>query len=409
MNLSSGIKLAGVLYTQDTGNRRLLWDFADEMSARGWCVGGMVQDILYEEDGSRLGVDAVALDTGERIAIARSTRQNKINKECILDRGALIDASSILRRAIENDLDLVVVEKFGEMEQDGDGLMGDILACAAAGIPVLVAVPASAIEGWREFSGGIGTYLPSDICALRRWWGGERVLSELATKVSDAPAKRVVVGINWTLVEGPDGCGLAQSPAKGSAGCRSLGDAGELSGKPLNELAAKADSWNPFEAAIGVAAINAHYNRYDLQGGNENGLDAFIGREGTVACIGRFPRLGDRYQDLKVIEMDPNEDEYPESATEQVMAASDGALMTSSILVNKSFARIMNARGPNTETVMIGPGTPLAPAIANYGVDVVSGLVVEDVDAAARIIAEGGSVKKLKNHGRYVTLRVGKS
>ena len=46
-------------------------------------------------------VDAVAMDTGERVPIARSTPQSKINKECILDHGALLDASSILRRALE--------------------------------------------------------------------------------------------------------------------------------------------------------------------------------------------------------------------------------------------------------------------------------------------------------------------
>ncbi len=407
MELSPAIKIAGVLYTQDSGNRSLLWVFADRMKSRGWRVGGLVQDILLETDGSRFGVDAVAMDDGERVPIARATAQSRANKECILDHAALTGASQILRRAVEHNLDLVVVEKFGEQEQQGAGLMDDILACAAAGIPVLVAVPAHAIEQWRQISGGLGPLLPWEDRALQRWWGGDQVLPELTSQVADTDVRRVVVGVNWTLVEGTDGCGLAQSPAKGSAGCRALDDAGELSRQSLRQLAQKTASMNPYDVAIGVAAINAHFNRYDLQGSNENGLDTFVGQQGTITCIGRFPALGDRYANLNVIEMNPEVGEYPETATERVVAASDGLLMTSSVLVNHSFARIMNARGDHTEAVMVGPGTPITPVLGHYGVAVVSGLVVEDVDAAAQIIAEGGAVKKLKKVGRQVNLRFG--
>ncbi len=405
MSIAPGIKLAGVLYTADTAQRRLLWNFADEMKARGWRVGGLVQDPLSAADGSRLGVDAVAMDTGDRLPIARSTAQSRANKECMLDHAALVEASAILRRAVEREYDLVVVEKFGEQEQAGGGLMDDILRCVAAGIPVAVMVPAHAIEKWREYSGGLGVLLPSEPAALGSWWGAEHALDELARNVSEAPAKQVIVGINWTLVEGPDGCGLAQSPAKGAPGCRSLDDAGELVGRSLRQLAAMAKAWNPFEAAIGIAAINAHYNRYDLVGGNENGLDAFTGSTGTIGCIGRFPSLGERYSDVQVIEINPADGEYPETATEQVVASCDGLLVTSSVLINKSFPRIMNAAGEQTETVLIGPGTPLAPALGHYGVGTLSGLVVEDVPALARMVAEGGSVKKMKRHGRQVTMR----
>ena len=37
-------------------------------------------------------------------------------------------------------------------------------------------------------------------------------------------AKRVIVGLNWTLVEGPHGAGLAHTPTRGTNGCRSLPD-----------------------------------------------------------------------------------------------------------------------------------------------------------------------------------------
>src|SRR3546814_13361422 len=43
----------------------------------------------------------------------------------------------------------------------------------------------------------------------------------LATGV-DGQARRVVVGLNWTFVEGPAGAGLAHTPARGTAGCLAL-------------------------------------------------------------------------------------------------------------------------------------------------------------------------------------------
>ena len=46
--------------------------------------------------------------------------------------------------------------------------------------------------------------------------------------VPDVPARRVVVGVNWVLVEGPEGTGLAHAPPRNAAGCRPLGRAGQL-------------------------------------------------------------------------------------------------------------------------------------------------------------------------------------
>ena len=50
-------------------------------------------------------------------------------------------------------------------------------------------------------------------------------------------AKRVMVGINWTMVEGNHGCGLAQTPQRNSPGCQPITAAGQLDGMDLRHLA----------------------------------------------------------------------------------------------------------------------------------------------------------------------------
>jgi hypothetical protein len=115
----------------------------------------------------------------------------------------------------------------------------------------------------------------------------------LVAGVSGA-AGRVVVGLNWTLVVGPNGVGMAHTPARGTAGCRSLPRPGTYSGQPLAALTALWASDNVFEQAVAFAAVNAHWNRYDIQASAANGLDLIENHGIRTVVIGRFPGLADR-------------------------------------------------------------------------------------------------------------------
>ena len=97
-------------------------------------------------------------------------------------------------------------------------------------------------------------------------------------------ANRVMIGLNWTLVEGPTGIGLAHTPVRGTSGCYGLSNAGELSGKPLSTFAVGLTSANPFDRALALAAINAHHNNFSLTG-------IVAANQQNKAIIGRFPVL----------------------------------------------------------------------------------------------------------------------
>jgi len=397
------IRAGAVLYTKDTVSREALSVFARELQSRGWRVGGVVQETTRHEKGYKTRVDSVDLLSGQRIAINLPTQQQIENNECSLNLSALTESSAVLRHAIEEKVDLIVVEKFGEQEQQGGGLSAEILAAMAEGIPTLVAVPAGVIETWQTFSGGCADLLAMDMAALWRWWGASNAREELIRDVSWGETKRVVVGLNWTLVEGPDGCGLAQSPRRNAPGCQPL-SSGALSGRPLFELAALARSWNPFETAIGIAAINAHYNRYDLSGSAENGLDVFANLEGPVTVVGRFPGLAERLQQPRVIEFEPRPGEFPTQAAASFLSNSEAVVLTASTLVNHSFEQSLQAcRG--ARVALVGPSTPLYRGLHAYGVEVLAGQVIEDTDAAVRVVQEGGSVKAFKPFSRLVTLK----
>jgi len=170
----SRIHLAGALYRSREREIGLLQRFADELTAQGWRVGGIVQEILRRDAGCSGGVDAVELDTGHHIPINRPTKTSLENNTCSLDTQALAETSSAIERAIAQRMDLILVEKYGEQEQLGQGLAADILHAVSEGIPTLVAVPDGVRGKWREFTGELGDEIPYHIDAFRDWWARVR-------------------------------------------------------------------------------------------------------------------------------------------------------------------------------------------------------------------------------------------
>ena len=229
------------------------------------------------------------------------------------------------------------------------------------------------------------------------------VISVLLSGVHDVPVLNITIGVNWTLVETAEGCGLAQTPRRDAPGCQPVRNAGTLAEGGLTALAALVHSDNPLETSVGVAAINAHHNRYNVIGPDLNGLDAFQNIDGLVAVIGRFPNLDHHLTNYCVIEREPREGEYGEQDMGEILPKCEAVVITASTLVNGSAERIIELAA-NARKAFVGPGTPLAPALFAVGIVCLAGLVIDDAARARNIIGEGGAVAALKTCGRYGTL-----
>jgi len=216
-------------------------------------------------------------------------------------------------------------------------------------------------------------------------------------------AERVIVGLNWTLVVGPNGAGMAHTPARGTGGCRSLPRPGTYTAQPLAGLAALWASDNIFEHTIAVAAVNAHWNRYDMDASAANGLDLIENRGERTVVIGRFPGVADRHPGIAVVERDPRPGEHPESALPNLLPKAEFVAITSSTIVNGSLPGIL-ALCPDAFVLMLGPSTPLSPKLFDLGVDGLSGFVASDIDKLARAVSEGAAVAALRPYGRYATI-----
>jgi len=387
------IRLGGVLYAADTPKRNALLDFASDLQKRGWHICGLTQELAYDTLGEKIGLDAIDLKTGERFALARPSKEDRAAGSCGFDVSRLCDTSRVLNNAIEEQADLLIVEKFGEREQDGNGLAEEIVAAALAGIPTLVAVPASALETWNDFTGRLGTLLPHDMDKLWDWWPKWNLYKDLSLDIPDIPVKNLTIGKKTILVETAFGCGAAPNP--GASTTTDMPSCGSL-----RELALKIhQDVPPLDHALGCAAVLAHTNRYEQKGSDKSGLDHFKGSNDRILVVGDFPRQRDYAAHVNFISA---ENALPHLHTH----AYDGLILPAHTFCDSSLPLFLNAKG-GSHTLLVGPVTPLSPRLFNYGIDMLCARIIEDPVQATTMTKAGAGLNELKKVSRYITLEKG--
>ena len=161
---------AAVVYPSSSNTRHALAAFVKSLKEDGVRVGGVLQETFRIPDGDMRGINMIDVETERRIPINYPTREEWDNRVCSLDASALAETSVVLRHAIERRPDLIVVEKFGNSEKDGKGLMEEIFQAIVEDIPLLVAVPEAFLENWAERSGNMGATISHDLASLQSWW-----------------------------------------------------------------------------------------------------------------------------------------------------------------------------------------------------------------------------------------------
>lgn len=218
--------------------------------------------------------------------------------------------------------------------------------------------------------------------------------------IPDAPSGRVVVGFNWTAVEGPAAIGFAATPSRAD-GAATTTETGSYGGRPLAWLAGLARSANPYERAIGIAAANAHWNADapDLVDGD--GL-AGVAPLGRTVVVGRFPGLDVKLPGALVLERRPGPDDIPADRAPEVVPGCARLVITASALVNGTVDGLLALAGPATEVTLVGPGTPLCPGLFGIGIRRLAGFVATDREGCLKAIMEGAGARAFRRFGRAV-------
>ena len=360
---------------------RLIVEFAAELRERGFKLGGYARQ--PESDATGGTPLCVDLATGALF---------------VEQPGA---ATAQMRRALAESVDLVAIGRFPACCDTARETGLPIGAGAGRGLPMLTAIAGEAIHPWHSFIRPEGSIVAPHRPDLWRWWGPDRLYDDLIFGVADSEALRIVCGQRWILVEGPHGAGLAylsRPPREFATKIPALKRLG------LAGLARLSRSWNPIETALGVAAVNAHYNRFDLVGGSGNGAWVFRKAPGPVVVVGAFPGVESILPQCSIIEADPKPGQYPHAAMETLLPGCGGAIVNASALVNRSLERILRL-ARHRPVGMIGPSTPLTARLHDYGLSVLGGYIVRDIDGLAAAIEAGATSKEFVRFGRFLHIR----
>jgi len=243
------------------------------------------------------------------------------------------------------------------------------------------------------------------------------VIDNLLDSIGDGLVREIRVGAFWTAVvveaDGKRRCGLA-SNLRNSGHCHhgeaAVGDAGQLMKMGARELSELARSESLQEASIGMAAINGLLSLREASYVELN-ADEVIARYGKgkrVALVGDFPfipRLRDRVGSLTVLELQPRDGQLSSDAASDVLPHADVAAITGATLVNHTFDGLMALCPSEAVVLVLGPSTPLAPALFDHGVDILSGSIVIDIDSVLQAVGQGANFRQIRKQGvRLVTM-----
>ncbi len=244
------------------------------------------------------------------------------------------------------------------------------------------------------------------------------VIDDLLTTLPDGQIRDVRVGAFWTAVvvetDGGLHCGLASTlrdEEHHHSNEPAVRGAGELAQRRARELAALARSTSAMEAALGIATINALLPKRDEWWVNVNAEEVIAQHAAgkRVALIGHFPfvpRLRERVGKLWVLEQMPRAEDLPANAASQVIPQADVLAITGTTLINHTFDALMALRHPDALVLVLGPSTPLSPILFDHSVHILSGSVVEDVEAVMRGVSQGANFRQLHQLGvRLVTMQ----
>ena len=159
--------ILAIVYSDGLAADRYISDLGYKIRDAGIAVAGIVQHNKFIRDRTKCDMEVEELASGTVLKLSED--RGKGARGCRLDRGALSKAAALLSASLENEPELVILNKFGKIEAEGRGLR-DILADAVQlGVPLVVGVPYRNIEQWRVFAEGLAEECPIGSSRLHEW------------------------------------------------------------------------------------------------------------------------------------------------------------------------------------------------------------------------------------------------
>lgn len=166
------------------------------------------------------------------------------------------------------------------------------------------------------------------------------------------------------------------------------------------------------KASVGMATLNALVQPDPVLLSPIDAGDWLVeeGRDKRVALVGRFPFIDELepvVRNLWVFELEPQPGEFGFSHAPEIIPKADILAVTASALLNHSLQDYLALANSSAKVIVLGPTTPLSPLMFDFGVHVLSGVLVKDEAALLDSIAKGLSFRSMKGTQRVSLVKPG--
>lgn len=234
-----------------------------------------------------------------------------------------------------------------------------------------------------------------DIDLLTALGAGQMEIDLVQSIPEGIAVDRLLIGYNWVLVRAGKLCGIARSPDRGTEGARTIRPDAGFVGQELRQLAGYLLSLDPLSRALGLAAVNAFWNRADADYPSLAARGGFAAIEPPgdgLVIIGGFRGAQRRLPNARIVEREPKPGDIDAADAAPALQTAKTLAITAQTLMNASLTPLLKSAGSSARKLLVGPSAPLCPLLFEHGIDELSAAVILDADAAERFICESGTM-----------------
>jgi hypothetical protein len=167
MNQTRFPRLAAIRIADDTPTDYLLETVARILQQEGRVVAGFIQRQGRQDLSGHAEMLLEEIPNGRRICISQPLGSDA--RGCRLDPQAVAEIAGPFLAVLETRPDLLVLNRFGKGESEGQGFRAVLEKAFLLGIPVLTSVKQIYAGAWEAFAGDCAASLPPALDSVLDW------------------------------------------------------------------------------------------------------------------------------------------------------------------------------------------------------------------------------------------------
>jgi nucleoside-triphosphatase THEP1 len=167
MTITGTARLAAVVYQSGFKIDDFLTRLVNLLRADQVKIAGVLQENARDVAGFCSAMTLVDLTSRRRFRISQDLGSQA--QGCRLDARGIAEIGPLLERTLDQDVELIILNRFGKAEAEGGGLRSAFVRAMEAGIPTVTAVRVPYTEAWWLFHGQFAAELATDLDAVLAW------------------------------------------------------------------------------------------------------------------------------------------------------------------------------------------------------------------------------------------------